>query len=107
MGISEVIKRLRNRDGYTQKELAVALHVKPTTISGWEIGRNEPSVDMIQRMAKLFNVTTDYLLGVSSSANNDELDLIEALSAAHSFNGKPITDHDRKVVKGVLQSYFQ
>lgn len=107
MGISEMIKRLRNRENYTQKELATALQVKPTTVSGWEIGRNEPSVDMIQRMAKFFNVTADYLLGVSSSNDDNESDLSKALNAARSFDGKPLTDHDRKVVKGILQSYFQ
>lgn len=106
MKISEVIKMLRVKNGYTQKELSKILHVKPTTVSGWELGRNEPSIDVIQQMAKLFDVTADYLIGVSPSSGAD-MDLSKALNAARSFDGKPLTDHDRKVVKGILQSYFQ
>nr|DAD85261.1 MAG TPA: helix-turn-helix domain protein [Myoviridae sp. ctk251] len=49
MNISSRIKYLRNEHHLTQKELAKMLNVKPTTISGWELGRNEPSIDTLKK----------------------------------------------------------
>ena len=44
MSIASRIKQLRTQKNYTQKDLASLLSVKPTTVSGWELGRNEPSI---------------------------------------------------------------
>lgn len=42
MNIANNIKKLRKSHGYTQKDLANILQVKPTAISAWESGRNKP-----------------------------------------------------------------
>lgn len=109
MSIASRIKQLRTQKNYTQKDLASLLSVKPTTVSGWELGRNEPSIDMINKLSSIFSVTTDYLIGRSEKADDDQvdLDLERALDNAHSFSGKPLSEHDRKVAKDVLRSLFQ
>ena len=61
--ISENIKNLRNKTGMTQKELADKLYVTPQAVSRWENGEVEPSIDAISTMAKIFNVTTDEIIG--------------------------------------------
>ncbi len=61
--ISENIKNLRNNAGMTQKELAEKLYVTPQAVSRWENGEVEPSVDAISTMAKIFQVTTDEIIG--------------------------------------------
>ena len=55
------LKQLRQKKGLTQGELAGILGLKPTAISNYESNRNEP-------LSKEFDVTCDYLLGVSDSA---------------------------------------
>ncbi len=40
------------------------LSVDQRTISNWETGIREPDYEMLVKIAKLFDVTTDYLLGV-------------------------------------------
>lgn len=108
MSIASRIKQLRTQKNYTQKDLASLLSVKPTTVSGWELGRNEPSIDMINKLSSIFSVTTDYLIGRSEKADDQvDLDLERALDNAHSFSGKPLSEHDRKVAKDVLRSLFQ
>ena len=108
MSIASRIKQLRTQKNYTQKDLASLLSVKPTTVSGWELGRNEPSIDMIDKLSSIFSVTTDYLIGRSEKADDQvDLDLERALDNAHSFSGKPLSEHDRKVAKDVLRSLFQ
>ena len=52
--------------------------VAKNTISNWENNVNKPDIDLIAKLAKYFNVTTDYLLGL----NQDDLDKIERLKIA-------------------------
>ena len=55
----------------TQKELADYLNVTDKAVSRWEIGTGNPEIELIPKIAKLFNVTTDYLLGNSNEINID------------------------------------
>ena len=57
MNIAQRIKDLRLSKHLTQKELAQLLNVKPTTVSGWELGRNEPSIDTLKDLARIFGVS--------------------------------------------------
>ena len=47
----------------TQKELADILGVTDAAIGMWENARREPDVEHIKKMAAIFGVTTDYLIG--------------------------------------------
>ncbi|HHX75644.1 MAG TPA: helix-turn-helix transcriptional regulator [Limnochordia bacterium] len=60
------IRELRNKKGMTQKDLASLLGVTDAAIGMWENGRREPNAEHIKRMANIFCVTTDYLLGQES-----------------------------------------
>ena len=58
------IKELRKAFGLSQVELAIRMEVTKQTISNWENENIQPSVDMLVGLANVFNVTTDYLLGL-------------------------------------------
>lgn len=70
--IGERLAELRKDRGMTQRELAKALSVSVTTISGYENDRNTPSDEVSVAIAKIFNISLDYLLG----AIDEELPLI-------------------------------
>lgn len=57
------IAALRREAGLNQKELGQKLGVGQTTVSAWEIGRNEPDSAALNRMAQLFQVSIGYLAG--------------------------------------------
>lgn len=57
MNIGENIKRIRTQKGLTQKELAKSIHVTPTTIQNYENSRRKPSVDTLDKIAKVLGVT--------------------------------------------------
>ena len=61
--IGERLAELRQLHGMTQKELANRLNVSVTTISGYENGHKNPNDDIKVQIARLFNVSLDYLLG--------------------------------------------
>ena len=58
------IKELRKEFGLSQVELAMRMEVTKQTISNWENENIQPSIDMLVGLANVFNVTTDYLLGL-------------------------------------------
>ena len=58
------LKELRIAHGLKQSELAENLSVDQRTISNWECSMNEPNLEMVKKIARFFEVSTDYLLGV-------------------------------------------
>lgn len=63
MTLGKRLKRLRTSRGLTQKELADSLHVTFQTVSKWENDENEPDIATLKRIAKLYGISLDYLLG--------------------------------------------
>ena len=63
--IASQIKELRLERCFTQQQLADIVGVKRYNISDWEQGRTEPDIATIVLLAKIFDITTDYLLGVA------------------------------------------
>lgn len=57
------IAELRKEHGLNQKELAKKIEVSRSALSLYEIDRREPDLETVKKIASLFGVTTDYLLG--------------------------------------------
>ncbi len=62
--LAQRIKELRIENGYNQGELANMCNVKQSCVSKWERGETLPDVEIVITLSQLFNVSTDYLLGV-------------------------------------------
>lgn len=63
--ISEKIRKLRNDFNISQVTLAKELGVTKQCVSNWENDNILPSIEMLIKIAKYFNVSTDYLLDIS------------------------------------------
>lgn len=61
----ERIKNLRENADKTQKELALYLHIAQNTYSQYETGKRIVPYDILIKLARFYDCTTDYLLGVS------------------------------------------
>ena len=66
------LKELRQERGLNQQELALKIATTQRNISNWENGNTEPDIQMILKMSKFFEVTTDYLL-----YDNERIDIKE------------------------------
>lgn len=66
--ISERVKFLREQQNMTQFELARKLSITRSSVNAWEMGISVPSTQYIVELANIFQVSTDYLLGVDVSA---------------------------------------
>lgn len=67
-----VLKTLRSRENMTQAQLAQKLGLTKSVISAYETGLRLPSYDVLIHIAQIYNVSTDYLLGVE---HKEEIDL--------------------------------
>lgn len=56
-------RECREASGLTQKYVALTLGVKGPSVSNWESGKTTPTTENVAALAKLYNVSVDYLLG--------------------------------------------
>lgn len=59
------LKQLRNEHHLTQANLAKILGIAPTTLAAYEQGKSEPNIETLTKLANHFNVSIDYLLGLT------------------------------------------
>lgn len=64
------LKQLRDEFGFDQKEMGRKLNITSSAYGYYEQGRNEPPLETLVKIAEIFNVTTDYLLGRSDIREN-------------------------------------
>ena len=63
------IKKFRKIKGFTQGQLAELLYMTPQNVSKWELGASVPDIEKLCSMAKIFEISTDRLLGLSENEN--------------------------------------
>lgn len=66
------IKQLREQRGMTQEDLANRLGVKYPAVSKWERGMAYPSMNTVIKMAELFQVSMDVVLGLAPIPSSGE-----------------------------------
>ena len=86
--IGERIKELREQAKEKQWELGEMIFSSQTAISHYENGRIEPNVDTIAAIAKHYNVSADYLLGLTDKKAKTPCDLCR-YAPPSSSDGKP------------------
>ena len=73
------LRELRTARGWTQAQLSARLGVTKSVVSAYETAMRYPSYDILIRIAALFGVTADYLLGIDAGRTLD----ITGLSDEH------------------------
>lgn len=84
--LADRIKTIRESHNMTQSQLAKQLHITRSAVNGWEMGLSVPSTQCIVELAKIFGISTDYLLGMEHGAildidglNNNEISILISL----------------------------
>ena len=78
--IGTIIKKLRRDKDITQEKLAEFLNISPQAVSRWETDLAMPDITLLPVLANIFNVTTDYLLGVDITKKQERIKEYEAKS---------------------------
>ena len=97
-------REAREKAGLSTYEVAKRIGVSQPAVNQWDNGNKLPSVEMLCKLADLYCVSTDYLLGRENPDDyipkNNEIIAVESLRA---LNGKPVWDENRGwgIVNGV------
>ena len=122
MSIGENIKKWRELRNLKQSELAELLGVSDKTVSSWEINRTEPKMGMVEKISAALNCKKTDIIGLDDDniANDfqlsarDERDIsrrlektlddLENQQDALMFDGAPMDDQTRELLKASLEN---
>ena len=63
------LKTLRKQAGLTQQQLAAQLGITKSVVSFYELQARSPSPEVLAKLAQIFHVSADYLLGLDTRDN--------------------------------------
>ena len=103
LNIGEKIILLRKRDNLSQAQLAKSIGASRTIIGNYERNTNTPSIEMMLKIAKTFDVSIDYIVGEGNLANFDK-DVLKRIEDIENL------DNDTKnklffLIDNVIQNY--
>lgn len=110
------IKEQANNKGISLTELAIKANIGKNAIYTWKPSKRypngvKPRTEALQSVADILGVSVDYLLGNTDKLHESkntptDTDLEEMLDGAVAYGGKPMSDNDRTILKGMLKAYF-
>lgn len=96
--VADRIKALRENEGQTQAALAKRLGITRSSVNAWELGISIPSTQYLVELASVFHVSTDYLLGLDSTATVSVAGLTEEdIDLVHNLIGHLRAKNESKV----------
>ena len=109
MNTYEIIKELVKQRFITVAQLERTLDLSNGSISKW--AKSKPNSEPLEKVADYLNVSTDYLLGrtdnpsiAGGGSEPDDIDKI--IDRAMFFDGMPLTDDDRRALRGIISGYM-
>lgn len=103
MEFSERLKKLRKDTGLTQVDVANKLGISQQAYASWERGIKKPTQENLVKIAKVLNVSVDYLVG-NSEEKSDDLDNIELL---FRMNSEGLTDKEKEIFRKELIEFME
>lgn len=105
------IKKLRQERELTQVQLAQILNIDQTTISKWELQKALPDTQMLIQLASFFDVSIDYLLGLSTYFYPDKVKAFSSNENLSSDERQLIRDYRelapylREMLQATIQTW--
>lgn len=105
----ERIKELANKQGLSINALEEKLGYSKNTL--YSLKKQKASTDRMQEIADYLNVSLDYLLGRTDNPSivrrgSEPTDIDEIIANAMMFDGKPLTDDDKRAIRGIIAGYM-
>ena len=100
--LSEQLKIIRKDNKFTQQGLADAIGIERSTYASYETGRNKPDVNLLSRIAKVFDVSSDFILEIDTTV---PLNLEDISVQYKKKSGNKLVSTLSKEEKNVLAKY--
>lgn len=101
MNTGKIISDLREQKGFAQKDLAEKSGVSREIIGKYERNENLPSIEMVAKMAKAFEVTVDFLIGEGENASYEK-ETVERINDIQKMDADT-----QSVLFNVIDTYIQ
>lgn len=110
-GITEIfaknLNHLMKKHGENLSELSDRINVAYSTVSDWQHGKKMPRSGSLQKLADHFNVNISYLTSEHLHTNSsDSFSVDEAVDRLRSYQGKPVSDDQKAVLKDLIKGYL-
>lgn len=100
--LSEQLKIIRRANKFTQQGLADAIGIERSTYASYETGRNKPDVNLLSKIAKVFDVSSDYILEIDTTV---PLNVEDISVKCKKKSGNKLVSTLSKEEKSVLAKY--
>lgn len=107
--IISVIKSYLDNSSMSMSELANKAGVSKSTLSRYLSGSRIFPLNKADNFAKALGMTTEQFLDVKLNPNNDNKnahDIDHIIENAMMFDGKPLTDDDKRAIRGIIAGYM-
>lgn len=101
------IKQLREELGMNQEELSRKISVSPSAIGMYETNKREPNNEITIKLANLFGVSTDYLLGKSDIRNPETINTDKINIGLSTKDYNPPTEEQQKKIEEFAKFVLQ
>lgn len=98
--LAERLKLIREKLGKSQLSVAKEIHIKNTTLSNYELNISSPPPETLATLARYYNVSTDYLLGLTATAQRDFSLTQEDIVLVYAL--KSLNTEERKTVQKMI-----
>lgn len=105
--ISNTLNDLLNRSRKKQIDITREVGIPASTLTGYFKGTRLPAPENVEKLAKFFKVDKseiDPRFATKPKTPADNYDLDAMLDNAHSYDGKPLDDHDRELIRQYLKA---
>lgn len=115
MTVGERLNQIMSERGLKQKDIldkaepyfTNEVKISKSDLSQYVSGKTEPRSDKLYILAKALNVSEQWLLGYDNDTDAKKLTVEEALDSVMSYDGKPISDHDKKALTRIIKAYLR
>lgn len=109
--ISSKLQSLLQKSGKKQIDITRQVNIPASTLTGYFKGTRLPSPENVEKLAKFFNVE-NYEIDprfkpVTNDEENKSAEIEGMLDSAMTFDGKPLSNNDRNVIRGMIEAYLK
>lgn len=109
MSLGQRIKLLREKNGLTQLKASELLNVSNKALSRYENNDANPDPDVIANMARLYNSTSDYILGLSTNESSNKTNESEADDFLVAFNDigdyQELDEQQKEMIRTMIKAF--
>lgn len=102
---SQRLTNLRESQNLSKAETARRLEIPVSTYSNYEYGNREPDFETLNRIAKHYHVTVDYLLGNDDAESKKQTVDLAKDPEVLLYNGRKVSTEDMEVIKAILERH--